>query len=371
MPQHKLQHFLARSYLRGFSAGTICGQHQVWILDKQTGVIRLGAVDKTAARSYYYSLVLPDGSYDHSIEEHFGRIESDFVDLVSRVKANIEAVFARQEGLGLTLADRATPSRYIFAHYLRVPRNMDWIRESSQKHLDRMKAMGLLQYGEKLLQNHVIKAYSHLEGTTADKAVSVLFGKNVAIEFGVRRRTCFFTCDNPVFRYNPRGPDGIIHPDTRLYFPLYCRACARLEGCGNELRLEKHHDPSRVDGVNDAIITSATKEIYANDRDRLRAAAERAGIEVTVREPTDVTLTPRQRARPHHRRGWQSIESQMCACPTRPSERLGEATVAANPTRVQSLPRRSAPGGPRDLLHMRRSAHRYQGRAMIAGTEAE
>lgn len=292
MSQHKLQHFLARSYLKGFSAGTICGQHQVWILDKETGVIRLGAVDKTAARSYYYSLVLPDGSYDHSVEEHFALIESDFVELISRVRANIEAVFVRQEGLGLALEDRATLCRYIYAHYIRVPRNMDWIRESSQKHLDKMKSMGLLQYGEKLLQNYVMKVYSHLEAKTADKAVSVLFGKNVAIEFGVRRRASYFTCDNPVFRYNPLGPDGIIHTDTRVYFPLYYRGCARLEGRGNELRLEKHHDLSRVDDVNQAIITNATREIYASDCDRLQAAAALAGIKVTVLKPSDVTLTP-------------------------------------------------------------------------------
>ena len=91
MAEHKIQHFLARSYLKGFSAGTIQGQHQVWILDKSTQEIRLGAVDTSAAFSFYYSKELPDGSHDNSVEESFIDLEKQFVRILDVLRKNIEA----------------------------------------------------------------------------------------------------------------------------------------------------------------------------------------------------------------------------------------------------------------------------------------
>ena len=79
------------SYLRGFTAGLIKGQPQIWILDKQTKEIRLGSPNKSAAFSYYYSSQLPDGSYDNSIEESFSKLENDFLGVVERARANVEA----------------------------------------------------------------------------------------------------------------------------------------------------------------------------------------------------------------------------------------------------------------------------------------
>jgi hypothetical protein len=292
MAEHKVQHFLARSYLKGFSAGRIGDQHQIWILDKETKEIRLGAVEKTAAFSYYYSTLLPDGSYDHSVEEHFSGIEHDFLQVVDRVKKNIEAANLGGVAPAPTLDDRTILCKYIFVHFLRVPKNMEWIEDSSRKHLERMESMGLLQYGENVLQNYMMKAFSHIEKQSSARAVSVLFSKNVAVEFAVRRRASVFTCDNPVFRYNPRGADGIIHEDTSVFFPLYYRACARLQGHGNQLRLEKHHDLSLIDDINQGLIWNAIREVYANDCERLRDAARRAGIAAIVRKPENVDLEP-------------------------------------------------------------------------------
>ena len=285
MPDHKVQHFLARSYLRGFTAGLIKGQPQIWILDKQTKEIRLGSPNKSAAFSYYYSSQLPDGSYDNSIEESFSKLENDFLGVVERARANVEASNLGGFAPAPTLKDRIVLCRYIYLHFLRVPQNMEWIRSGSSRHLERMDQMGLLEFGESNLQNYVMKAFTHIDSKVSGKAVEILSSKNVAIEYAVRRRASVFTCDNPVFRYNPRGAEGIVYEDTNIFFPLYYRAYVRLQGSGNQLGIMKHHDISLIDDLNRALIRNATREIFANDSERLKAAAEAEGIEAVINTP--------------------------------------------------------------------------------------
>jgi hypothetical protein len=296
MADHKIQHFLARSYLKGFSAGTIHGQHQIWILDKSTKEIHLGAIDKSAAFSFYYSIELPNGSRDNSVEESFSDLEKKFVEVVETLRKNIEATGIGRIVPTPTMEDRVTLCRYIFLHFVRIPANVEWIRQRSEKHLERMKQMGLLDFGESNLQNYKMKAFSYINDRVSDKAIGILSSKNVSIEWGVRRFASVFTCDNPVFRYNPVGANGITYEETNIFFPLYYRAYARLQGTGDQLRLEKHHDLTPIDEINQAVIYNASTEVYANDAERLQAAAKRAGISATIKRPEGIVFDGEQAA---------------------------------------------------------------------------
>ena len=123
-----------------------------------------------------------------------------------------------------------TLCKYIFLHLVRVPANVEWIRQRSEEHLARMKSMGLLNFGEANPQNYKMIAYSYINDRVSDKAIGILSSKNVSIEWGVRRAASVFTCDNPVFRFNPVGANGILYEETNIFFPLYYRAFARLQG---------------------------------------------------------------------------------------------------------------------------------------------
>ncbi len=290
MADHKKQHYLAISYLKGFSAGTIKGQHQIWVLDKPNNEIHLSAIDNAAAFSYYYSRIETDGSYDNSIEEQFSVLESQFMQFMEKVRLNIAAANTAGIAPGFTFEDRDVLCRYIFLHFLRVPKSMDWIRQSSEKHHKRMEEMGLLQFGETVIQNTVMKSFAYINKQLIHRVIQILSFKNMAIEFGVRKSASVFTCDNPVIRYNPHGANGIIHEDTQVLFPLYSRAYIRMQGLGNKLMVAKHHDLSIIDEINQAILLSAEKEVYANEVVRLEATAHRAGIRPNVRRPLGVSF---------------------------------------------------------------------------------
>ena len=52
----------------------------------------------------------------------------------------------------------------------------------------------------------------------------------------------------------------------------------------------KHHDISLIDDLNRALIRNATREVFANDSERLKAAAEAEGIEAVINTPKGIAF---------------------------------------------------------------------------------
>lgn len=261
MAKYKNQHFLARSYLKGFSAGEINGKPVIWVADLEKKIIKIRSIEKTASRSYLYSFLNENGKYDHRIELAFSKLEQLYPDLIRRIKPSIESYILGKPLSRIIPKDQKVLCEYLYMNMCRIPKSMDWMIEESVGHNERMSQKGFKDTIESRPSNLAVLGLYDI-WSKREKAVQNFMGKNTKISFPVRKSSILITCDNPVLQQRDSGGTGIIYDDARIMFPLYSRAFLTLFGLGNELALEKIHDLSMIDRFNKLISANAVKEIY-------------------------------------------------------------------------------------------------------------
>jgi Protein of unknown function (DUF4238) len=197
---HKRQHTIPRVYLSSWvEPYTPPGQTAaINIITKETGVVRRKSPEKSFTENDHYTVYLKDGTRDLSVENHLGRIESDFQGVLH----------ALREGKPLFVSHRAKLAVFTAAMIGRSKPEGDWNRNQLQPLMDLFDKVEEVEGGptpdgeemRDLLNNHP----AFFVTATMEAAAPVLFRMNLTI-LTTDDPIGFITCDSPAVMFNPQA----------------------------------------------------------------------------------------------------------------------------------------------------------------------
>ena len=237
-----VQHYLSQMYLRGFSpwrydkTANERQKNQVWVYFFRKKEIFLTSVHNVAARSHYYSFKDPHGSYNHSVEKLFSKIEDRAAGTFRSVETAIDEINLHGYTKGIGETDRRNLMQFLFLHMIRVPAVMDYLRQESADHEASISKEYAKDYSEDYVQKNILRVLIRIGRNKDAPILDYLLKKDCRILSVLRSKACFLTTDNPAQRFNKTEPDGIFYPNTEVYLPLSQRALLFLHG--NEARLQ-------------------------------------------------------------------------------------------------------------------------------------
>ena len=291
MAHHKRSHYLAQSYLKGFADRRRVDA--VWQYRKSKNEVRLKGIRNIAHRPYYFSFEEPSGTLDHSLEEWFSAVESSWPSLRSALESNLQAVNLKEPPRRITGKVRRVILQYMLIQYLRVPAQMEWMK----KYVDDYHPMAS-QLTEVHKQRLRVKGLAHTHDEMLYRWASLLASRDLSIEAAPAGSGLdVFTCDNPVIRFNPRGPDGIAYDTTHVLFPLSRRSFIRFFGhdvgtMHDRILIKVHHDPDKINDFNHVVVEQATEEVYATNPRQLCDLLHGMGHNVELRCPSGGPYRP-------------------------------------------------------------------------------
>jgi len=192
----------------------------VWVYFLKKKEILLTSVRNVAARSYYYSFRDHDGSYNHSVEKLFSKIEDRTSETFRSLETAIDEINLHAYSKGISETDRRNLMEFLFLHMIRVPAIMDYIRQESAKHETSISKEYGKDYSEDYVQKNSLRVLTRIGRNKDAPILDYLLRKDCRILSVLRSKACFLTTDNPVRRLNKTEPDGIFHENTEIYLPL-------------------------------------------------------------------------------------------------------------------------------------------------------
>jgi hypothetical protein len=298
MSSHQWNHFMAQSYLKGFSPyyfdeKALKNQKmKVWFYSKNTKVLKLASVDKVARRPRWYSWRIGKHSYDNEIEEGLSRFEGRYISLIRKLERDIEEVSKAGTVIGtleprqlhIEPEDIAYLASYMCLHVIRIPSFFEKLREMAkerQKEFDEKGLGDISSHGMPGFENTALLAFAVSGPKVNEKVVKILMNKNVSILFGATRRCRLMSCDNPVLRKD----------NFEIFiFPLYQRACIQFWGQGNILRYVPVRDAKVFEAINVNLCGVAKEEVYSGDLKGLTKILERLGLEYDLSKEADAEM---------------------------------------------------------------------------------
>ena len=283
MANHGNQHYLARSYLKGFGDRNYKNE-AIWQYRKSTNEIRLKGIGKVARGRHIYSIKDSSGGFDPTLEQAFGGIETWWPSLLKKIRSNFEAVDGINEPLRVTEYDRVKILQYMLIHFLRVPKYMKWMRRHVEEHHPRRNHLTADE-----VHNLRIHGLSQTYNSIVKDWVKFLNSKELSLEASpAGSKATMFTCDNPVIIFNPEGADGIAFETTHVLFPMDRRRFIRWAGIDDtrdKTIVKVRHDRDFIDEFNRHVVEIATDEIYAARPDPLYCLLCRMDFNPNLRLP--------------------------------------------------------------------------------------
>lgn len=278
---YERQHFITKSYLKGFIDDSYEG-FVVWKYRKSTGEIRQVYTKEAAVGEYLYSIIKSNVQPDeHDLEHRFGRVESFYVPFSRKVMEYISALdLGILPSKALTPMDRVNIIEFVIVHMIRVPNIRNWISANVARHHERMRTEGLLKFGESRAHNIEVRAMVQIYDDLRSLAMKNLHSRHTAIEFSVWARDSVFTCDNPVMQWPPGA--GMAYDTTQILFPLNSRSFIRFYGSGNRPMFMKHHGSEETVWFNKLVIEAASDEVYTSDAQQLLTTLHEVGYNASI-----------------------------------------------------------------------------------------
>lgn len=280
MGAYKQQHTITEAYLRGFTSEAT--PNTLWRYDKIDETCEAKNVEKATVKFYAYSFREADGSWNHSVEQLFGEVESVAIPLLPKLAAGIPISDVEKDHLALFIATIIRRPAALLEHfheyflqYANDPNRLSSFFDSllpklkqrfSQQEIDaaregllrgefdisfdRAKAQQMAVWMQSAPRNSHIIANMHWQIWKADKGFD------------------FLTSDAPAFVRRNGGDDdlgvvGIARADlgAELTFPISRRSL--LIASHKPLKPVCKATKSRVQELNGQIIWMAYRHVFA------------------------------------------------------------------------------------------------------------
>ena len=307
----KNHHFLPQCQLAYFQKET----GSVWQFDAKTGLFSTAGTRNMGAETKLYTVTLPDGTKDTSVETYFSEIEGD----VSEVLKKIDA-----QDFALSNHERSILSSFASLQMWRTPQSRERIKQSVEKLTKRM--MSMTAYHDKAFENSVKRAgekhpdlanltpkeLQEMRETFMKEDYDLVVPHEYFITFMLEGLydiakhiheiswsflvappgSQFLISDDPFFMYYPRtketpfyvGP-GIKVAGTQITFPLTPRVCLLMLP-GPYMSTVQHISKSAVREINIRTAGSARRFLYGANETLLRSIVSKSHLSQRgVREP--------------------------------------------------------------------------------------
>jgi hypothetical protein len=284
--KYKNQHFVQKAYLAGFVTSKLPAKWRstpsIWVLKKETGEIRLQSIEKTAARSHYYSFRDKNGQMDPLIEKWFNPVEDAFPRLRQHIRDHIAEINLTGVASNLDPKYKRLLAEYVYIHIIRVPSIFDQIKQQSAEYAKRAAIEDGLPYDENHAQVLALRTMIRIGQTPGLSIVDNLMKRSLDIEFFPRTKAAIATCDAPVMMHDESRSAGLAYQSTAIFFPLESSVMLRFAEFGNYIRMLKRRQVDDYHLLNQLVGTQAEKEIYCSDLSALEGIGKKLGLATRV-----------------------------------------------------------------------------------------
>lgn len=306
----KRQHYLPRTYLKGFASNG-----GVAVFDRWTGDIRRQTVENTAVETHIYTFEDAEGRRRYEVEEMLSQVESGLSDAIPRFAA---AKGYTAEDIGnllsfIAFAELRTPGALKDAKRVQagfVDTLGQVITKSVERTMDTLAAMyrdkgehyspeELKRRAEDLVRFVRAGEYSiEVSGQAAlmqclrlwKRLVDCLSRKDLLIVKPTDPYSRYITCDSPVVLDSLSGANtaGFGSNDSIVLFPLTSRCLIALTGSERRIGI-RSATTEQVEHVNELLALSADRYIIGGDEAVLGGLVERLRLRQTKRSAKYVT----------------------------------------------------------------------------------
>lgn len=283
---YKNQHFVQKAYLEGFAAKELPKKWEnmpaIWVLQKDTGKIRLQSIEKTAARSHYYSFRNKHGNMDPLIEKWFNPVEDAFPRLRQHIRDHITEINLTGTASNLDLRYKRLLAEYIYIHIIRVPSIFDELKQQSIAYQQKASNEDGIPYDENHAQVLALRTMIRIGQAPGMSIVDILMKRSMDVEFFPRTKVAIATSDAPVMMYDETRAAGLAYESTSVFFPLDSAIMLRFAEFGQWVRMLKRREPKECNLLNELVGIRANNEVYCNNPNTLEQIAKKLGLETTI-----------------------------------------------------------------------------------------
>jgi hypothetical protein len=284
--RYKNQHFVQKAYLEGFAAKKLPEKWQntpaIWVLKKNTGEIRLRSIEKTAARSYYYSFRNKHGIMDPLIEKWFNPVEDAFPRLRQHIRDHITEINLTGTASNLDLRYKRLLAEYVYIHIIRVPSIFDELKQRSIAYQLEASSEGGIPYDENHAQVLALRTMIRIGQAPGRSIVDILMKRNMDVEFFPRTKVAIATSDAPVMMYDETRAAGLTYESTAVFFPLDSAIMLRFAEFGQWVSILKRREPKECNPLNELVGIRARNEVYCNNPTTLEEIGKKLGLKTTI-----------------------------------------------------------------------------------------
>ncbi len=289
MPNYKNQHYLQQAYLRGFAVTNVPekwgNDSAIWVLSKDSGHIRLKSIKNIAKRSHYYSFKDKNGKMNPLIEKWFNQIEKEFIKMRQHIRDHITEWNLTNRASNLDPKYRRILAGYTHINMIRVPSVFDNIKEQAINFEKEMSSKYGEAYDENPAQVLALRTLIRLGQSQEMNIVDALMKRTLDVESFLRTKVSLATSDIPVMMYDESRSEGLAHESTTIFFPLDSNIMLRFAEFGNQVKLIRQLDLTKVTPLHKLIGIKAQNEIYCRDQAVLLQIADYLGLEGKVHKP--------------------------------------------------------------------------------------
>ncbi|MFH1852477.1 MAG: DUF4238 domain-containing protein [Candidatus Neomarinimicrobiota bacterium] len=273
----KKQHYVARSYLKGFSKEYLKpmrnqnnNEFYLWYYDIERNEYRKQHIKEVAQQRYFYSWITENGTRNYSLEEHLSEIECAIYPLICDINTVSTGLQSRKQKTGqvtISQNERDWLIEYIRIMMVRVPSTINTIRDSLIDELSAFTQENVNSSSELIKHDSLMVAFEM--GTKDNKFLDILRERELWVFYPADQQTSFITTDRPVTRFNKLNPDGIIYDNTEIYIPLTQNCLLMVTGVEknkNLLRFTSINDRSLIRRMNRYLASFATKIVIGRDK---------------------------------------------------------------------------------------------------------
>jgi hypothetical protein len=274
MPKNKRQHYISNFFLKRFAVpnslhGSKYDKLSIYRLDKTNNSIWINDTENCAYENYYYSFIEKDGKLNHQIEFAFAHLEDSCSQILLEIDEIID-VFKRTMVVKELTKDKIDAIIFfLFISMVRIPHVFGKMRtQIEQLELEKSKEYNY-EPSDIWIKNSAIQMLSKLTNPSESKIYGLLKKKHFSLIYCRKSQKSFITADTPVILCNNLGPNGLIHIETEVYFPISSQICIVLQDNIPEAYIIYIEDISFIDEINKSIYNQSTRYVYGNSKEIL------------------------------------------------------------------------------------------------------
>ncbi len=263
MSKNKKQHYLSAFYLYNFTneeqrkKGRGSRGTEIFHYDFKKKKLHKRPIENIATESYLFSYENEDGSYNHELDEELKKVEDKAAISLRELDETYQHLI-RNRSHKIEIKNEIL-SNIIELISWQIKRHPDVVNELEGDCENYLVDNGFTGFNAKKMALDAVKEIGSLGWLNI---LEELHKKNKYIIFTTSEEAHFITTDEPFVRFNKNDKNGIVVPETEMYFPLTSNMFLLLHGNGSEKRLLNHDDKKKLTELNTYMAKHAKNYLF-------------------------------------------------------------------------------------------------------------